>query len=834
MLQHRRDLVRGDSVQSWSAQQKQQGPEDLLVARSRFQSTWQSLPQLTVLAAAPGWGKSAWLKQCSEHLRADRDAVWVKTPAELRSLVETDAAGDAAARPPKLFLVDGLESYLAEDPALWGTVAALAETSAAKVIVAAHEPPGSDASTAEHLTVNVLDEQDLAFDQDEVERVADAVRSQTTSADVSTFGGRMRGCPWLVGREALRQSAGRSGRAWVTGEPNPEVVFYRELEESESFLESGIGRAFLALRALPIFTEASLRLLFPDLDAKQVFRRLASWPLFTVGVDDETGQRALLWTRPAWMAMTQEHPADRRVLQDALGVERDRESVVGQARTLLLMGDVDEAEQVVLKDFRRFLMFASGSLMEDQIPSSVDPAKHPALSLLNGELTTRGQGNTKNVKEAAGISALALAERTAQDLQGELNRASLAAYAAVSAGDRVLARRFLDHSLELAVPARGEVRHCPKETRRRVSGCLYLAYWAATQLDDHGAAGELADLLVEIADPLDRIAEMERVTQATQSDFAGSPSTKQTGDRSSTPALSHAASLRDLERGDDARALERFGPLLSLPGPLPSRSAFDGLVLLVRALAAPQDLREVDVREVVDRSKFLWGGKPSGFVAWAALVGCSTWGDVAASRVCGDLLEGGELEGAEPLTGLARLACLQGAGRHREAVGLTDVLLGQPLLPRFEVIVRVLRAASLVALDNRAPAYAALKAAWASHRDAGLLRFAFRLIPADVADALIRIAKQEDGDLNRAAQALADDPRPVKWERRAYLTSAEKETLELLQAGLTNAQIAAHRFVTVGTVRNQLKSLYRKLGVEGRDQAVAAGSDVSLGRRARL
>ena len=56
--------------------------------------------------------------------------------------------------------------------------------------------------------------------------------------------------------------------------------------------------------------------------------------------------------------------------------------------------------------------------------------------------------------------------------------------------------------------------------------------------------------------------------------------------------------------------------------------------------------------------------------------------------------------------------------------------------------------------------------------------------------------------------------------------------LELLRSGKTNAEIAAEVFLSEKTVRNPLSSVYRKLGVANRAQAIVkagtlaeAGSD---------
>jgi len=54
----------------------------------------------------------------------------------------------------------------------------------------------------------------------------------------------------------------------------------------------------------------------------------------------------------------------------------------------------------------------------------------------------------------------------------------------------------------------------------------------------------------------------------------------------------------------------------------------------------------------------------------------------------------------------------------------------------------------------------------------------------------------------------------------APLTSRERRLLALLREGKTNAQIAAEAFISEKTVRNHMSSVYRKLGVSSRAQAI--------------
>lgn len=60
------------------------------------------------------------------------------------------------------------------------------------------------------------------------------------------------------------------------------------------------------------------------------------------------------------------------------------------------------------------------------------------------------------------------------------------------------------------------------------------------------------------------------------------------------------------------------------------------------------------------------------------------------------------------------------------------------------------------------------------------------------------------------------------------LTTREQDVLELLAAGLSNAEMAARLIVSVGTVKTHVKSIYGKLGVHSRTQALARAREIGL------
>jgi DNA-binding NarL/FixJ family response regulator len=104
--------------------------------------------------------------------------------------------------------------------------------------------------------------------------------------------------------------------------------------------------------------------------------------------------------------------------------------------------------------------------------------------------------------------------------------------------------------------------------------------------------------------------------------------------------------------------------------------------------------------------------------------------------------------------------------------------------------------------------------------------------PSDLIDAIRLIA---DGNallgptvtrrlLDRFATPNGQaDPRII-----SALTERERETLQLLASGLSNAELAQTLFLSETTVKTHVSSILRKLGVRDRVQAVIAAYDAGL------
>jgi LuxR family transcriptional regulator, maltose regulon positive regulatory protein len=76
--------------------------------------------------------------------------------------------------------------------------------------------------------------------------------------------------------------------------------------------------------------------------------------------------------------------------------------------------------------------------------------------------------------------------------------------------------------------------------------------------------------------------------------------------------------------------------------------------------------------------------------------------------------------------------------------------------------------------------------------------------------------------------ADADSSRPTVPDGVELLSDREVEVLGHLAAMMTAAEIGAEMFVSVNTVKSHLKSIYRKLGVSSRRQAVARGVELGF------
>ena len=83
---------------------------------------------------------------------------------------------------------------------------------------------------------------------------------------------------------------------------------------------------------------------------------------------------------------------------------------------------------------------------------------------------------------------------------------------------------------------------------------------------------------------------------------------------------------------------------------------------------------------------------------------------------------------------------------------------------------------------------------------------------------------EEVRDFLGSADSAAQDP------ALARLTAREREVLEHIAQGRDNAQVAAALQLSEKTVRNHITSIFAKLEVENRPQAIVLARNAGLGR----
>jgi DNA-binding NarL/FixJ family response regulator len=81
--------------------------------------------------------------------------------------------------------------------------------------------------------------------------------------------------------------------------------------------------------------------------------------------------------------------------------------------------------------------------------------------------------------------------------------------------------------------------------------------------------------------------------------------------------------------------------------------------------------------------------------------------------------------------------------------------------------------------------------------------------------------------LERFAAGLPGSERPTPPSLE-WLTGREREILALLASGLSNAELGARLYLSEPTIKTHLSSIFRKLGVRDRVQAVIAAYDAGL------
>jgi LuxR family maltose regulon positive regulatory protein len=272
--------------------------------------------------------------------------------------------------------------------------------------------------------------------------------------------------------------------------------------------------------------------------------------------------------------------------------------------------------------------------------------------------------------------------------------------------------------------------------------------------------------------------------------------------------------------------------------------SLDGSLTLARILQARGDtddaLAVLQQAEALGRDGHVAQYAERVAVARARLWLTATQGDVAAALQWAgareELWRAGDNPGyvglLERLT-LARLHLMQ--GQRDEAAALLRRLLGRAEaggLTGCVLEILALQARLFQEQDHVAQAMIALSRALALAEPQGYIR-----LYVDEGTPMVALLRQAQvrgvapayvAALLTACGSAPQAPSAAAPALVEPLSTRERELLRLLAAGLSTPEIAAQLFITTGTVRNHLKSIYGKLAVHSRLQAVERARALGL------
>lgn len=170
----------------------------------------------------------------------------------------------------------------------------------------------------------------------------------------------------------------------------------------------------------------------------------------------------------------------------------------------------------------------------------------------------------------------------------------------------------------------------------------------------------------------------------------------------------------------------------------------------------------------------------------------------------------------ETVVGRARIALVD--GRPRDTLRILSHSRIRPSTARFRASAESLRAAALLRTGGEAAARHDAQGLDALLRDRGMT-LPLALLPPDDARAVQELLREAGSGTIAAVESVL--PESVA---SPSLTDREKVVLRALASGRPLTAIATELGVSPNTVKTQVTSVYRKLGVAGREEAVAAAA----------
>ncbi|MDE0572699.1 LuxR C-terminal-related transcriptional regulator [Demequina sp. B12] len=788
-----------------------------LLERATEVRSLRDLATITVIAALPSWGATTWMRQCQARIESHTGTkTWWFT--NRRGIEETIADPASASAP--VYFISKVE--LTDDDPLWEQLVALTQLPhRPRVVVRSLDlPPPLPVDD-----VHVMTEADLALSAVEVTCLAQLNEIDAPATMYASLTGRYRGNPALVRRrlEMLRTAEGSS--PWA--DPDVRLDLHLVTELATRFIDVQPERRdsstmMQLLRRASHLRRASAELLTgAHHDRTTVhanFERIRMLPLGTHEVDPETGQSVMEWHPEVWEAVQRYRSPDANLaaLRDGLAATQANDHLGMQVYYLLALGQVGQAESLIWKNLRFFLLSPPAVIIQAITAVPWAQLRHfPAMLLIAGEYRSR-QTLTPAVSEQFYLAALSqLAMRRPRSPFEKLQVVTRQVMAHMSLGQRSDTMRLLAEVEELlgdnSHPGLLSLAAKDATVAENLAAEMYIPFWAATQVDDNMQALLFTSVMRSHHNPNSRTAMADSQAALTHEVFLG-----YAPDHRDDLGSSFTDALVVLEWGDDERALHLTEFLAERRKQAPSRSVAEAFVLMMHAVLTPDSMDRRLLQDSLQRSSHYWAdGRPS-----AAILGATTMATLAV----GDVVTALRLIRSRPpqewftLTAEALvMLALDRAGEAMEAVEQVDSIC---TAPRSRAIAGAIAAVAHLRMDSPAAAVQRLEATLRG-TSAGLLRVGLRFVTAEDFDDLMNYLDQCSPELARVLSEAATDTR--HWHRAtlAPLTPVDRENLKALRNGATNTEIAQQRFVSINTVRTQIRLLLRKLKASDRMQAVA-------------
>ena len=180
------------------------------------------------------------------------------------------------------------------------------------------------------------------------------------------------------------------------------------------------------------------------------------------------------------------------------------------------------------------------------------------------------------------------------------------------------------------------------------------------------------------------------------------------------------------------------------------------------------------------------------------------------------------------MTVATHAALTRRGGDALAALSLADRLVDP--YPNVGVLREMLRALAFQDLSQVEESHVAFESALALAEPASLMGPFLRESDAvgSLLDAHIRRGTAHPNFATLLAQKLSGSVDQRVTGRHERLTDREQNVLHYLRTSMPNAEIAAQMFVSINTVKTHAASIYRKLGVSGRREAVHRADEIGL------